>query len=924
MVLPSNPPQDPYYNINYLTKLTLAQLQALYTTLAETTTVTARPADVSPSTSVTITVNDSSRYGNGYLIRGYQLGIVGNAYVIAIPNSTSITIQYTFQIFPEILNGTVLSAVPPLSSIVTTIDNYQYRNKYWLIAQLTGQSLTASQIENEFSFPGLFKLSDYYGLSIQLATKPLYWSQFYGITNDYFPYEVDPINVPISSTQTASEFIGGPSSSLTLLQAGWVEGNTIPTALQTAYTNCVGTALIDSVELHIGGQLIEVITGEYIQNYMDMTTELQNKPALTILYGKDDYSAITNPRTYIINLPFYFYRESGLALPLVALYRQDVELYFKFNNFGRNYNISADYSQFVINPGSMGIRIVKKSEDAKDKKDRTQIVIDGGSFSGNVYADMNLLVDLTQFGVESNAVTVIDSAYPITVNGINYSLNPGLWNSIILNSQNSNLFSITGQYPQVDANSLTVNVITTSTTGFIVPGSTNTYATNLTFNGIPGYVSALRDQTVVKFNPPLDILSITSDGTKVTVTTKIAHELTDQSVYIDNVTPSDFNGRYMIDVTGADTFTYQLTYEGTGEGGVVYPSPVVVSNIVGNGTTTTVYTRESHYLASQTMVTLAGCSNVMLNGDHVVNVTSQNSFTFNSIFTGSANGYISAYTIPSGFNVTLSEPAGSVINPGTLSVTATPPSSTKVEFWVRFSPDYVRGGTYDKQLLFVFPLLQPKNIQPYVMNMNNFINATVIGEYAYLTGPELNFFRTRRLTYLIGQVQVSKNKLPKGSVGGYFELKFINPVSMIQVFIRNDRTLDANKVYLNKNVDLFDYSQNGLINMGLYFNGQEAFTTAATDAVYLGALEVLDKRTAPAYSGSKVTSNIFMYSFSLKPEVLSNPSGHVNMSRIKQQVLEINMTSDSFYEKQLDIYALNYNILRVEHGLAGLAFNSSQ
>jgi len=680
MVLPPNPPQDPYYNINYLTKLNLAQLQALYTLLAQTVLVSARPADLVGSTSVTLTVSDSGQYGNGYLIKGSQLKIFGDAYVIAIPDSTSITIQYTYQVFPEIPNGTYLSFVPPIGKIVTTVDNYQYKSRQWLIAQLTGQVLSALQIENEFSFPGVFKISDYIGLAAQISIKPIRFSDFYGITNDYFPYEVDPINVPISTTQSLPEFIGGPSSSLSLLQAGWVPGNTIPTAIQSAYTNCVGTAIIDSVELRIGGQLIEVITGEYIQNYMDMTTELQNKPALTILYGKDDYSAITNNRTYIINLPFYFYRETGLALPLVSLYRQDVELYFKFNNFGRNYNIGADYSQFSMTPTSNNITVgsIEKSFD------RTTLSLSGGIYTGTVYNDMELLIDLSAFGIDSNAVTVIDSAYPITIDGTNYT-DPVIYNPLL-------------------------------------------------------------------------------------------------------------------------------------------------------------------------------------------------------------------------------------------------PTATDVQLWVRFSPVKTKyyGGSFGKPLLFVFPLLQPNNIQPYVINTNNFINATVIGEYAYLTGPELNFFKTRKLTYLIAQLQVSKNRLAKGSVGGYFELKFINPVVMLQIFIRNDRTINANKVYLNKNVDLFDYSQNGLLNMGLYFNGQEAFTTAATDAVYLGALEVLDKRTAPAYAGSKVTSNIFMYSFSLKPEVLSNPSGHVNFSRIKQQVLEINMSPDPFYEKQLDIYAINYNILRVEHGLAGLLFNSSQ
>ena len=90
------------------------------------------------------------------------------------------------------------------------------------------------------------------------------------------------------------------------------------------------------------------------------------------------------------------------------------------------------------------------------------------------------------------------------------------------------------------------------------------------------------------------------------------------------------------------------------------------------------------------------------------------------------------------------------------------------------------------------------------------------------------------------------------------------------------------------------------------------------------ALEILDKHTAPAFSKGTPTSNVFMYAFSMKPEHVSNPSGHVNMSRIRQQVLEINMRPDPVYEKQLSIYAVNYNILRVQYGLGGLLFNSSQ
>jgi hypothetical protein len=417
---------------------------------------------------------------------------------------------------------------------------------------------------------------------------------------------------------------------------------------------------------------------------MDMTTELQNKPALTILYGKDDYSALYNSRTYIINLPFYFYRETGLAIPLVALYRQDVELLIRFNNFGRNYTVGADFSQFLMtpNPGySIKIGSIVKQYNY------TTLTLASGTYTGVIKDGMELLVDLSEFGVDANATAVIDVTHPITINSLEYN------------------------------------------------------------------------------NP-------------------------DQYI------------------------------------------PLLA--------------------------------------------------TANSI-----------------------------------------------SLWVRFSPviDAYQGGSYDKPLLFVFPLIQPTNIQTYVPRLDSqispFMDVTVIGEFAFLTGPELNFFRERKLTYLISQLQISKNRLPKGSVGGYFQLNFINPVTQLQIFIRNDRNIDANRVYLNKNVDLFDFSQNGLINMGLTFNGQEAFSTTAIDATYLGALEVLDKRTAPAYKDGIVTSNVFIYSFSMKPEAISNPSGHVNFSRIRQQILEVNMTPDLFFEKQVNIYATNYNILRVQHGLAGLLFNSS-
>lgn len=361
--------------------------------------------------------------------------------------------------------------------------------------------------------------------------------------------------IPPTPTQTLNKFSSTPISMWTLLESGWVSASTLAPTVTTpaTYVNTAGIALIDTVDFLIGGQLIESLTGEYIQNALDLKTSLQNKPGLTLLYGKDyTGGGIYSPITYIIPLPFYFYREVGLAVPLVSLYRQDVEMRFKFNYSGLNQN------------------------------------------SGN-------------------------------------------------------------------------------------------------------------------------------------------------------------------------------------------------------------------------------------------------------------------------------------------SV----------------------------------------NIQPFAITPINSLQASLVVDYAFLTEPELDYFRNRKLDYLITQVQLHREILPAGSIGGRFRVYFVNPVTQLQVLIRNNLKLDLNFGL----PDYFDYTQNGLNNISMYFNGETAFST---DAMYLGTMEILDKYVSVPFYYGETSPNIYLYSFSTNPDKPTVPSGHVNMSRINEQVIEINLSPDATYQKQLSIYAINYNVLRVQGGLAGLLFNSSQ
>jgi hypothetical protein len=72
---------------------------------------------------------------------------------------------------------------------------------------------------------------------------------------------------------------------------------------------------------------------------------------------------------------------------------------------------------------------------------------------------------------------------------------------------------------------------------------------------------------------------------------------------------------------------------------------------------------------------------------------------------------------------------------------------------------------------------------------------------------------------------------------------------------------------------------------------------------------------------------IYSYSFALKPEE-QQPSGTCNFSRIDTATLVLQMSGDISISGATDntwdvrVYAINYNILRIMSGMAGLAYSN--
>ena len=97
------------------------------------------------------------------------------------------------------------------------------------------------------------------------------------------------------------------------------------------YRESIGAQVIDYADLVIGGQTIERITGDYIYMYDQIHSNKDDiDQTLYFLTGHGNYIDVTYDWDYNVFLPFYFFRNPSLAIPVCALTKQQVEVHIKF------------------------------------------------------------------------------------------------------------------------------------------------------------------------------------------------------------------------------------------------------------------------------------------------------------------------------------------------------------------------------------------------------------------------------------------------------------------------------------------------------------------------------------------------------------------------------------------------------------------
>jgi hypothetical protein len=120
-------------------------------------------------------------------------------------------------------------------------------------------------------------------------------------------------------------------------------------------------------------------------------------------------------------------------------------------------------------------------------------------------------------------------------------------------------------------------------------------------------------------------------------------------------------------------------------------------------------------------------------------------------------------------------------------------------------------------------------------------------------------------------------------------------------------------------------------NQILDYSIQNSVETFSEAVLQLNGIDRFEKRIAEyfrlvqnyQYHSRYPYSFIYSYSFCLNPEK-QQPSGSCNMSKFANINLHLdyNTIDNSSTDMNLKVYAINYNILRIMNGMAGLTFSN--
>ena len=188
---------------------------------------------------------------------------------------------------------------------------------------------------------------------------------------------------------------------------------------------------------------------------------------------------------------------------------------------------------------------------------------------------------------------------------------------------------------------------------------------------------------------------------------------------------------------------------------------------------------------------------------------------------------------------------------------------------------------------------------------------TIYADYVYLDTTERRQFAQNAHEYLIDQVQVISN-----NTNPVARLSFIHPVKELIWTPVPDPIVTSSSVSgpSSPASGFYRTTPSQANNYKIILNGTDIFTER--DITYFTRNQVSDYHTG--FGSVMFPDSIAVYSFGIRPEE-HQPSGTCNFSRIDTAYLS---RTNTMPVDVIDIYATNYNVLRIMSGMGGLAYSN--
>jgi hypothetical protein len=203
-------------------------------------------------------------------------------------------------------------------------------------------------------------------------------------------------------------------------------------------------------------------------------------------------------------------------------------------------------------------------------------------------------------------------------------------------------------------------------------------------------------------------------------------------------------------------------------------------------------------------------------------------------------------------------------------------------------------------------------------------NMKLYCDYVFLDAPERIRMSEIQHEYLVTQLQwqgsepVTSPTAPSGTQNRKFTLNFNHPVRELVFVYQAASTYDSDPVNGN---NIFDYEIPQPVGNGtevfeevkLIINGSDRFS--ARPGAYFRLVQPYEHHVRVP------DKSIYVYSFALEDADSKQPNGSSNFTRFDSAQLQVVLNA-SLPSGRVQIYAPNFNILRIASGMGGLAFAS--